>query len=65
MELRSHAIQPFTGTRAIIACAQCGEQLLAPDWSEYLDDRRVRHLWACESCDYRFETIICFPASKG
>jgi ribosomal protein L37AE/L43A len=41
-------------------CPQCGEWLLAPDWSEYLDTRCVRHNWSCESCDYQFETVVYF-----
>jgi hypothetical protein len=26
-------------------CPQCGEWLLAPDWSEYFNERCVRHTW--------------------
>ena len=44
-------------------CAQCGEQLFVPEWSEYLDSRRVRHLWHCEHCGYNFETTIRFAAA--
>jgi hypothetical protein len=47
--------------RPAVECAQCGKHLFAPEWSEYLDDRHVRHLWACESCDYSFETLVRFP----
>jgi hypothetical protein len=32
-----------------------------PEWSEYLGSNRVRHLWACEQCDYKFETLVYFP----
>jgi hypothetical protein len=46
-------------------CAQCGEHLFAPEWSEYVDDRRVRHLWQCEDCGYTFETIISFVRSAA
>jgi hypothetical protein len=35
--------------------------LFAPEWSEYLDHRRVRHLWACDACGYEFETLVCYP----
>ena len=41
-------------------CAQCGETILLPEWSEYLDRHRVRHLWECEACGYRFETLVAF-----
>ena len=42
-------------------CAQCREMIFLPEWSEYLDTRRVRHLWECEACGYKFETLVCFP----
>ncbi len=37
-------------------CAQCGEVLFLPEWSEYRDKLDVRHLWKCENCGYSFET---------
>jgi len=46
--------------RPIIECAQCGEQLFVPEWSEFIDERRLRHLWACEICGYQFETMVRF-----
>ena len=42
-------------------CAQCGETIFLPEWSEYLDRNRVRHLWECEACGYKFETLVSFP----
>ncbi len=44
-------------------CPQCNEWLLAPDWSEYLSDRCVRHTWSCEACGYQFETAVFFPVA--
>jgi ribosomal protein S27AE len=41
-------------------CAQCGQTLFLPEWSEYLDELHLRHLWACESCGYQFETTVRF-----
>ena len=35
------------------------------EWSEYVDERRVRHLWECEECDYAFETIVSYEAAAG
>jgi hypothetical protein len=63
MELRTPSSRQFFLSRPIVECAQCGERIFAPDWSEYLDDRRVRHLWVCEACDYQFETLVRFPAA--
>jgi ribosomal protein L37AE/L43A len=46
-------------------CPQCSSYLLAPDWSEHLSERSVRHLWSCEVCSYGFETIVVFPPLGG
>jgi hypothetical protein len=51
---------PFNA-RPANECAQCRETIFLPEWSEYLDARRVRHLWECEACGYKFETLVCFP----
>ena len=61
MELRigSSKKQP---SRPVNECAQCRETIFLPEWTEYLDAHRVRHLWECESCGYKFETLVCFPA---
>jgi ribosomal protein L37AE/L43A len=45
-------------------CAQCGATIIAPEWSEYLSERRVRHTWSCETCGYQFESSVYFPASE-
>jgi ribosomal protein S27AE len=45
---------------AQIECAQCGEPLFMPEWSELVDERRVRHLWECGACGYVFETSVRF-----
>ncbi len=42
-------------------CPQCSNSLLAPDWSEHLNDRCVRHTWSCDACGYQFETAVFFP----
>jgi hypothetical protein len=39
-----------------IACVQCDDTLIAPNWSEYVSEHHVRHSWSCDSCGYRFET---------
>jgi uncharacterized CHY-type Zn-finger protein len=39
-----------------IACILCNDSLIAPNLSEYVSERHVRHSWFCESCDHRFET---------
>jgi hypothetical protein len=39
-----------------IACILCNDSLIAPNLSEYVSERHVRHSWSCESCDHQFET---------
>ena len=41
-------------------CPECRSLLLAPEASEFVDDGRVRHLWACEACGNKFRTTIAF-----
>jgi hypothetical protein len=46
-------------------CPQCQAWLLAPDWSEHLNERCVRHSWSCEACGYEFETAVFFSAAEA
>jgi hypothetical protein len=65
MALRSWNNHPYQRALPVVPCAQCGDMLFAPEWSEYVDECRIRHLWSCDSCDYRFETLVCYPAPKA
>ena len=65
MKLRSQTVRAFHQSRPIVPCAQCGEALFAPEWSEYFDDRRIRHFWSCDSCDYQFETMVSYPPADA
>jgi hypothetical protein len=38
-----------------IACVRCNDSLIAPNWSEYVSERHIRHSWSCESCGHQFE----------
>ena len=38
-------------------CAHCGKELIAPERSEYRDERHVLHIWRCPKCDHPFEVI--------
>jgi hypothetical protein len=62
MELRSRSFPSYGHSRPVIPCAQCGKTLFAPEWSEYLEGDRVRHLWGCTGCGYEFETTVHFHA---
>jgi C4-type Zn-finger protein len=45
-------------------CAQCGADIIAPEWSEHLSDQCVRHVWSCDACGYRFEGTICLSGRE-
>jgi DNA-directed RNA polymerase subunit RPC12/RpoP len=55
--------EKFVRSRPVIECAQCGERLYVPEWTEYRDHGRVHHLWVCESCGTSFETIAHYKAA--
>ena len=44
-----------------INCVQCGNELIAPERTEYLDHQLIRHLWHCPKCHGRFESFPRFP----
>ena len=44
-----------------ISCVRCGEELIAPDKSEYSAGTHIRHLWHCPKCSARFESIEQIP----
>jgi hypothetical protein len=60
MELRTASPRRDAQVRPLNYCAQCGDTIFLPEWSEYLARHRVRHLWECESCGYKFETLVSF-----
>ena len=45
-----------------MTCVQCSSELIAPERSEFRNERQVRHLWHCWECDFCFESLISFPA---
>jgi ribosomal protein S27AE len=62
MELRkTGSPRKYAQPRLSNYCAQCGEAIFMPEWSEYFSPQRVRYLWECEACGYKFETIVAFP----
>jgi len=63
MELRPHSILTTVRSKPLITCAQCGKMIYVAEWTEDVDDRRVRHLWECSACGYTFETMARFPAA--
>jgi hypothetical protein len=43
-------------------CTKCGDALVAPEWSQYMGDRRIFKPWSCTKCGACFAEIsICLP----
>ena len=47
-----------------ITCVKCSSELIAPELSEYRNEREVHHLWRCAECDCRFESLVSFPVGN-
>jgi hypothetical protein len=50
------------------SCPKCGELMMAPDrpeFSECLGAVKIRHFWACDSCDNRFDTVVEFKSAAA
>jgi len=45
-------------------CGLCGDQLVGPEWSEYVSEQCVRHFWSCDSCGYQFKTTVHLSAQE-
>jgi uncharacterized Zn finger protein len=60
MDLHTRGGAKAPRSRPQIECAQCGNNLFLPEWSELVDTHRVRHLWQCDTCGYAFETTVQF-----
>jgi hypothetical protein len=61
MDISAKELARHLSIQSPMPCAQCGGTLYTPEWSEHVDDCRVRHFWICEACDYKFETLVKFP----
>ncbi len=46
-------------------CVQCGDVLIAPESSEHVTERHIRHLWSCEACGHDFETPVYLQAGAA
>ena len=38
-------------------CVHCNAYIIAPERSEYRDERQIVHCWRCPKCGYSFEVI--------
>jgi hypothetical protein len=46
-------------------CTRCGDLLIAPEWSEYEDERHVLHLWSSQTAAANSKPRhFCLPPSR-
>jgi NAD-dependent SIR2 family protein deacetylase len=55
-------VAEIRGSQTEMRCVRCGDSLIAPEWSEYVNKGHIVNLWACPNCGCRFETTANFPA---
>ena len=48
-----------------MSCAHCDNELIAPEWSEYRNERQVRHVWHYSECSACFGSLVVFPADTS
>jgi len=41
-----------------MACTECNDLVVAPNWSAYVSKHEVRHVWSCENCGREIETVV-------
>lgn len=41
-----------------LVCTECDELVIAPELSEYVGKREVRHFWCCENCGHKLEMMV-------
>lgn len=39
-----------------LECSRCGDEFIAPDYSEFISEQEVRNHWRCSSCGCETET---------
>jgi uncharacterized protein with PIN domain len=58
-QTRDHATA-FAGCFAFAArCPECGDRMVAPESSEFVDSGKIRHHWLCDACAHEFSTTVC------
>ena len=41
-----------------LVCTECDDLVIAPDCSEYVGEREVRHFWSCENCGHKIHMKV-------
>jgi len=55
---------PIARRFGLSCCPNCNDVVLAPAVSEHVNEREIRHLWACEACGHEFTTAVRLKAGR-
>ena len=66
MQLHCHSA-PFSTIRRFAAparCPHCGDWMVAPISSEFVEGGEIRHHWECDACGEASSTSIALAAAE-
>jgi uncharacterized protein with PIN domain len=43
-------VSAFCAFTELVRCPHCGDQMVAPVSTEFIEGVEIRHYWECESC---------------
>jgi hypothetical protein len=46
-------------------CCHCGDEIIAPEWTEHRNEMQIHHVWRCWSCACCFETTVNTLLKEG
>ena len=50
-------VTSIAALRISTMCERCKTHLIAPEWSEIVNERETVHIWSCPICGNEFQTI--------
>jgi hypothetical protein len=46
-------------------CPRCNDLLIAPVWSGYVCEYKIRYFWYCENCSHEVEMVLHLSTSQS
>ncbi|MBV9262192.1 MAG: hypothetical protein JO205_12550 [Pseudolabrys sp.] len=43
-------------------CPQCGDRLIAPEVTEFIEGGTIQHYWVCDRCGEESQTFVTPPS---
>jgi hypothetical protein len=58
LQARTTKLAGIRSFAPLVCCPHCGDWLVAPVMSEFVEDGEIRHHWECEACGEFSTTAI-------